>query len=126
MERQDTSLFTAQISLVEVYSALNRRLRENFINADEYRSIVAQLMYLFESIYNVMTFSAQIAELACSILERQPLRALDAIHLATALVVNEQLVRQQRPTLTFLATDHRLLGAAATEGLATLDPTNMQ
>lgn len=122
-DRQDTSLFTAQVSIVEVCSALNRRLREQHIDLSEYRSLMAQSTFLFGSKYDVIRLSDQIIELACSILERHPLRAFDAVHLATALTVNEQLIKVNEPILTFLTTDHRLLAAATAEGLSTFDPT---
>ena len=84
---------------------------------------MAQSTFLFGSKYDVIRLSDQIIELACSILERHPLRAFDAVHLATALTVNEQLIKVNEPILTFLTTDHRLLAAATAEGLSTFDPT---
>ena len=122
VEQPDVALFTAQISIVEMGSAFNRRLREKFISAEEYRDVMAQAQFLFSASYNVLQLSDQVVQLACAVLERHPLRAFDAIHLATSLTVNERLLSLNAPALTFLSADHRLLVAAAAEGLATFDP----
>jgi hypothetical protein len=123
--QQSAALFTAQISLVEICSALNRRLREQFINTDEYQRLIAQSRFLFASTYSVMEFSDRISDLACAMLERHALRAIDAIHLATGIVTHEQLRNREEPTLTFLSADHRLLTAATAEGLSTFDPSTV-
>jgi uncharacterized protein len=125
VDQQNISVFTTQISVVEVCSALNRRLRENVINLNDYHSLVAQSTFLFGSKYEVIAISEQLIELACSALERHVLRAFDAIHLATAMMVNDRLIRLNEPTLIFLATDQRLLTAAIDEGLSTFNPANI-
>jgi hypothetical protein len=125
VEEQDSSLFTTQISLIETCSAPNRRLREQSITASDYRDLMTQCRFLFDSTYNVVEFSAQVSELACRSLERHPLRAIDAIHLAMALILNTLLVDQNESPLTFLSADQRLLTAALAEGLSTFDPSTV-
>lgn len=58
------------------------------------------------------------------LLETHPLRAGDAIQLASALLANAQLQSANLPALIFLASDARLLTAANSEGLPTDDPQN--
>jgi hypothetical protein len=58
------------------------------------------------------------------LLEHHPLRTYDALHLASALLVNDQLVAVGLPPLTFLAADNRLLTAATLEGLTVDNPNN--
>jgi predicted nucleic acid-binding protein len=125
IEEPDTSLFTTEISIVEVCSALNRRLREEFIDADEYRDLMTQSWYLFGSTYDVVKLSEQLVKLACSMLERHPLRAIDAVHLATGIFVNERLLSHEEPSLIFLSADHHLLTAATAEGVSTFDPSTV-
>jgi predicted nucleic acid-binding protein len=60
----------------------------------------------------------------CSLLERHPLRAYDAVHLATALGAQEFLDAQGYPPLTFLSADERLNRAAGDEGLAVDNPNH--
>ena len=56
------------------------------------------------------------------VLEQHPLRAYDAVQLASGLVANDVLLAAAIPPLTFLSADTRLLNAAALEGLTTDDP----
>jgi predicted nucleic acid-binding protein len=125
VDNQNAALFTAQISIVEVCSALNRRLRENYITVNEYHGLMAQSAFLFDSKYEVLNLSDRIVRLACSILERHPLRGFDAVHIATAVTVKEQLDKRNEPAPTFLATDLRLLTAATGEGFSTFDPSTI-
>ncbi|MBU0702365.1 MAG: hypothetical protein KKC18_00665 [Chloroflexi bacterium] len=48
--------------------------------------------------------------------------AYDAVHLATALSINQRLVEAGEPALTFLSADVRLNDAATAEGLAVDNP----
>ena len=82
---------------------------------------MAQVRFLFDTQYEIVQLSEPITALACLALEQHQLRALDAIHLATALFINNWLHSHNEPLLTFLATDRRLLDAAA-EGLTIFDP----
>ena len=63
-----------------------------------------------------------VIDLACTLLERHPLRAYDAIHLATALSAQRFLDAQGYSPLTFVSADDRLNRAAAAEGLPIDDP----
>lgn len=63
-----------------------------------------------------------VIERAKSLLELYPLRAYDAVHLASALLANDTLVTSGLPVLVFVSADHRLLIAAQAEGLATENP----
>jgi hypothetical protein len=63
-------------------------------------------------------------DLSCDLLERHPLRASDAIHLATALTSNQLLSNGDLPALTFLCADDRLLDAAMAEGLGVDNPNH--
>lgn len=64
---------------------------------------------------DLIPFSAAIRERAATTAFDPPLRALDAIHLATALELGEDLD-------TFVAYDDRLCRAASTQGLAVRSP----
>jgi uncharacterized protein len=113
---------TARISMVEVYSALNRRIREATLDAADYAHIVADFDALCTTQYTLVELTALIVERARQLLERHPLRAYDAVHLASALTANDALTAAGLPPLTFLSADHRLLNAAQVERLATDNP----
>jgi predicted nucleic acid-binding protein len=103
---------TARLSAVEVASALARRCREGaFSSADRDRALAA-LEGDLETL-RVVELSASVTEEARSLLLRHPLRAGDAIQLASALLLRRQLgVRVE-----FAAFDDRLASAARAEGL---------
>jgi hypothetical protein len=56
------------------------------------------------------------------LLESYPLRAYDAVQLASALLTHDTLQVIGLPPPTFLAADDRLLATAEAEGLATDNP----
>jgi hypothetical protein len=53
---------------------------------------------------------------------QHPLRAYDAVHLATAWLANQELVRTGKPPLTFVCADDRLVAIANATGLLTDNP----
>lgn len=115
-------IITARISMVEVYSALNRRRREANISAADYAQIVADFATICATEYQFVELTASVVERARLLLERYPLRAYDAVQLASALLTHDTLQASGLPPLTFLAADDRLLTAAEAEGLATDNP----
>jgi predicted nucleic acid-binding protein len=64
--------------------------------------------------------TAPVLELAGVLVDRYPLRALDAVQLASAVVVRDLM---SAPDMRFIASDHALLDAAGKEGFGTWDPT---
>jgi predicted nucleic acid-binding protein len=118
----DNVIITARISLVEVYSALNRRQREARISSTDYADIVADFATVCAAEYQLVELTIPVVERAKSLLERHPLRAYDAVQLASALLAQDVLRSADLPPLTFLAADNRLLSVAETEGLATDNP----
>jgi predicted nucleic acid-binding protein len=112
-------IITARISMVEVYSALNRRQREASLATTDYDDIAADFAAVCIAEYQFVELTSAAVERARRLLERHPLRAYDAVQLASALMVQDTLVSAGLPALTFLAADDRLLAAAQAEGLAT-------
>lgn len=70
----------------------------------------------------MVELTAIVIERARRLLESYPLRAYDAIQLASALLVNETLLSAALPPLVFLTADERLLITAQTEGLTADNP----
>jgi uncharacterized protein len=115
-------LFTSRMTLAEVISAFARRLREGSLTAAEFG--LARDIFSGDCLkeYQVMPPTVAVIELACILLERYPLRAYDATHLATALIAQQFLASQSYPSLVFLSADDRLIRAASAEGLAVDNP----
>ena len=116
------TIITAQISVVEVVSAFNRRVREATLPRADYARIRADFDALCGSEYRLVSTSLLVLERARDLLEHHPLRAYDAVQLASGLIANAALLSAGLPALTFLAADTGLLNAAAAEGLGIDDP----
>lgn len=124
VELPTTLIVTGEFSIVEVFSALNRRRRERTIARRAYADITANFLHVCRSEYQLVPLSEPIIHVACSLLERHPLRTLDALHLATARHIQSQLQVNQDAVLIFLAADAQLLLAAASEGLQIHNPAS--
>ena len=117
-------IITTKLSVAEVLSAMNRRQREANITAIEYDKFSGDFLSFVETDYEMVELSDAVLLEANRLLETHPLRAGDAIQLASALLANAQLQSANLPALIFLASDARLLKAATNEGLPTDDPQN--
>ncbi len=117
-------IITAKLTVVEVLSAMNRRQREASISATEYAKFSGDFLAFVETDYRIFEFTDALLIEAQRLLEVHPLRAGDAIQLASALLANAGLQSANLPALIFLASDARLLTAANSEGLQTDDPQN--
>jgi len=118
------TIVIVHLAIVEIISAFTRRLREGTLTAVEY----AQLQDSFRADcldeYEIVVAVGDIIDEAIRLLERHPLRAYDAVHLAAAVVVNRQLLANHLPPLVFLSADDRLNHAARAEGLAVDNPND--
>ncbi|MDQ3634907.1 MAG: type II toxin-antitoxin system VapC family toxin [Acidobacteriota bacterium] len=115
---------SAKLSIVEVFSAMNRRLRELSISGVEYTKFSNDFLSFVETEYEMIDLSDDVSLESQRLLENYPLRAGDAVQLASALLANAKLQSAKLPALIFLASDVRLLSAAKDEGLNTDDPQN--
>jgi hypothetical protein len=120
----DNVIITARVSLVEVYSAFNRRLREAHLSLVDYAQIVTDFATVCAAEYQLVELTTSVVERSRLLLEHHPLRAYDAIQLASALQANEALQTANLPPLIFLAADTRLLAAAQTENLTADNPND--
>ena len=113
---------SSQLAIVEATCAFARRRREGALRTDQYERLLEALRYDAENRFALLDVVPATIEAACALAGRHPLRAYDALHLATAWLANETLVGADRPSLVFVAADESLLGAARSEGLAVENP----
>jgi uncharacterized protein len=107
---------TATIAYVEVHAGLARKRRGHELSRTDYETKRDQ----FEgdwAAYLRVDLGQPILALARDLVGRHPLRAADAIHLASALRLQGTLGEAVR----FVAADDRLLRAAEAERLSTLN-----
>ncbi|MFN2393658.1 MAG: type II toxin-antitoxin system VapC family toxin [Pyrinomonadaceae bacterium] len=117
-------VITAKISVVEVLSALNRRQREAALTTTDYQDIAKDFLKVIELEYETIEITDAVLLESKRLLEVYPLRAGDAVQLASAIISQNLLSAKNLSPLTFLASDVRLLNAAQGEGLITDDPQN--
>jgi len=119
VDRLPRPFLVSLLATVDVPAALWRKHRMGEIGASD----AALLTQAFEddiaaevgspSRLEVVALTPAIIESARHLVAVHPLRAYDAVQLATALAVREAVGRQ----ITFVSFDHNLSAAAATEGL---------
>lgn len=95
----------------ELISTLCRLVRESQLSPEDYRSLKSA-MQADLSDADLCDLSQDAFEQAVRCLERHPLRALDALHVGSALVYQPDL---------FVSADRRQAEAADLEGLAVVD-----
>ena len=107
-------VYTAALTEVEVRSALQRLVREGRLDTAQAQRLTRR--------YQVLPITRALVTQAGLVLERHPLRAYDAVHLAGALAVRRQLRQRGMPPPQFVAADGALLAAAVAEGFPVDNP----
>lgn len=118
----NNEIITAKLSIVEVFSAFNRRKREATISQIDYNDFANDFSTISYNEYLMLDLSDSIIAESQRLLETHSLRAGDAIQLATAIYSRNMLQNSQLPSPIFLASDNRLLDAAIVEGFTTDNP----
>ena len=104
----------SEIAFTEVVSAVYRASRRNSnpITTDEAQRLDSRIQADFRE-----RFDLEVIDKAASLVARHPIRAFDAIHLATAIAVRDLI----GPDVLFLTSDARLRLAALAEGFTVPD-----
>jgi len=105
------SLVVSVICLPELISTLSRLVREKKLPIADYRKLKRDAMSDLADV-DICQITSDIVVSVISLLESDPLRALDALHVACALAVEPDV---------FVAADHRQLSAAQKAGLKIAD-----
>jgi predicted nucleic acid-binding protein len=112
----------ADITRAEVTSALARRAREGVITPQERDELIETFRAHCVTQYRIVPIQPWIIDLATELLQRHPLRAYDAVQLASASIVNQSLIAHGLPPLIFVIADDRLMAAARSEAVLTENP----
>jgi uncharacterized protein len=116
------TIIVAQITRVEVASAVMRRSRDGTLTIRAAHAIRLLMGRHLSREYVIIGLTDHLIKRAEILLEFHPLRAYDSLQLASALEANDRLVTTGLAPLIFISSDTRLLSAARAEGLATDDP----
>lgn len=108
---QADSLVLCVICLPEMISTLNRLVRENKLSVDDYQKTRDLILREIEDV-EICYVTPDVVTQTMRCLENNALRAMDALHLGCALMVEPDL---------FVSSDHRQLEAARREGLEVME-----
>ena len=108
---QADMLVVSVICLPEFISTLSRLLREKKIDQYDYRNLKAAAMSDLTDV-DICQITPPVLTSALALLEANPLRAMDALHLACAINVRTEL---------FISADRRQLNAAKNAGMKVED-----
>ncbi len=117
-------LIIARITWVEVLSALARRQRDGSLSAPDVDLIIQRFRFDLNNQYQVVELDRALAESAGQLVKQYPLRAYDAIQLASVLRIQPAFATATSTSLVFLTADDRLLTIAQAAGLVTDNPNN--
>jgi predicted nucleic acid-binding protein len=119
---QATTSLTSHLTVIEGVCTFARRRREGLLSPEDYLQLLAAFDYDFRYRYDVIAVEPMVIDTARQLAERNPLRAYDAVQLASAWLADQKLVQARRSPLTFISADDRLLAVAQAEGLSTDNP----
>lgn len=117
-----TRIFIARIAWVEGVSALSRLEREGKVPLTVVEMAVQLFRYDFEMLYQIIELQDVVADAAGQLVRKHPLRAYDAVQLASALHLLPIFSKSSSDSFTFVSADKRLLAIAQLVGLETADP----
>ena len=109
---KDDLAATATITYAEMYSGFSRKRREGGLSASQYQGVCREFEKYWPTCVHV-ELTSEILVLARDLMKQHPLRAFDAIHVASAI----QLKREMAESMTIIGADKRLLLAAKAEDL---------
>ena len=121
---QHPLVVASKLTVVEMTSAFARRRRDDTITGAMYSEVNQAFLDDCRAQYQLVDVDDSIIARAQELLDRHPLRAYDAMHLATALIVNQFYVDTCRRPITFLSADDCLNAAASAEGLVVDNPNH--
>lgn len=105
----------SNLTIPETFSTFQRKRKEALISRKDNLSVLRRFFTDITTRFKVTPLGQKHIFLSLDLIDRHNLRTLDALHLASALLI--------RPLkITFVCADNQLLEAAIQEGLAGLNP----
>lgn len=123
MCRSDEHRFiSVELVAVEVICAITRAHRERRISLARRDQSIARLLIDTQTTWGLWAVTDDLLRYASHLAVRHPLRAYDAVHLASALAWADDLREVKLPAPIFVSADENLLAAARAEGLTAENP----
>ena len=121
----EPEIATSILSVAEVVSAFARRRRVKDISSKLYAGIISRFLREGRHRLHLIEVSGAVVDLGVQLIQGHPLRAYDAVQLATALWLNRLLTENHLPPLTFVSADEILCQVAGAEGLVAVNPNEL-
>jgi uncharacterized protein len=123
-EDNNNSIYIAQITIVEVIAAIERRKRRNPPEITAADASAAARSFRADALtrYLKVNISNSLIEDATNVAEKHGLRAYDAVQLAAALTLQQLRLANKMQGLILISADTDLNSAAAAEGLTVDNP----
>lgn len=118
------TIFIAEITQVEVTSAIFRKVRGNIISLADANLAFSKLQFDIQDEYFVIDWSSIILQSAINLSKTHYLRGYDAIQLAFALEIHKENLLLGASPITFVSADDKLNIAAQNESLSVENPNN--
>lgn len=118
------SLIIARITWVEVRSAISRREREGSLTPTDATLIIQRFRSDLNNQYQVIELDSTLAQTAGQLVGQYPLRAYDAVQLASVLLLQSAFATTQSTSLIFLTADDRLSAVATDLELLSDNPNH--
>jgi len=112
----------AKIGIVEAAAAVSRRHRMGDLSRKKRDALFARMGRDAHARFVTLGLPDELLARAARLTQAHPLRGYDAVHLASALALNEHLVGAQTAPVTFASADKQLCTVAHAEGLTTVVP----
>lgn len=107
-----SEIITSVVAFAEIIAAFRRKYREGIISKAGYSKTVSEFKNEYSELI-LVSISPDLNQVIERLLLKHPLRGFDAIHLASAL-----LIQKEGPlAVNFACFDHQLNKTAAEEGL---------
>ncbi|MGI9054313.1 MAG: type II toxin-antitoxin system VapC family toxin [Pyrinomonadaceae bacterium] len=114
----------AQITGVEVISAITRRHRGNFLTTNQADKAIHRFLRDFNNRFGVIKIDDALIRNAIYLAQTHVLRGYDAVQLASGIALNAKLSKHGLPPFIFISADNNLNSAAINEGLTVDNPNN--
>jgi predicted nucleic acid-binding protein len=124
-QKWEHEISISQLTMVEVAAAVEKRRRMKGISQLDRVRTLARFGIDYRQRYTIVRVSDSIVEWAVDLTSHHPLRAYDAVQLATALRLNQVLRENRLPPLAFVSADENLCQAAEAEGLTAVNPNEL-
>jgi predicted nucleic acid-binding protein len=115
-------LYTVRVTGPEMIAALFRKARTGQISPDEAIRSAENFRADWRGQYQIVEVTALVADKAMELAEKHSLRGYDAVHLASAVALQQMREAMELPSIIFVSADVQQRETAAAESLPVEDP----